>query len=205
VVDILSIVIPSAVGAVTASVGIFTYWRGQQLRRKDILFPLIEEMDSSKSLFLAKAVLDDFTCNIPEFSEEDSAMIKNTVIQDVNEGKTKADWKVKYARKNLWQFLRLHEKEGDVIDYREIVVRASFDALIKFYTKLEYLVDIGLLNKDEIRYFQYYYDKMLKELAVCKYIDKYGLSMKGSLFNHQGICNCKDNNCSRCSDLRKEA
>jgi hypothetical protein len=207
VVDIVSILIPSAAGAVTASAGILTYWRGQQLKRKEILFPLIEELSNSKSLFLAKAVLDDFTCNVPEFSENDSVMVKNTLAQDLNGGKTTAaTWKQHYTTRNnnLDYILRYHEKEGDVTDYREIIVRASFDALIKFCAKLEYLKDIGLLNEDELVYFEYYYDKLLLQQSVCNYIDKYRLSLKGSLFNHQGIRKCGNKVCWKCNQLRQE-
>jgi hypothetical protein len=204
VVEILPILIPSLAGAATASVGILTYWQGQNLKRKEILFPLIEELTNSKSLFLAKAVLDDFTCNIPEFTESDSEMIRSTLVQDLKSGTTADTWKRRYGTDNLGNILRYHEEEGqkDVTDYREIIVRASFDALIKFYARLEYLKDIGIFKEKELSYFRYYYDKLLAKRAVCDYIVKYELALKGSLFEHEGIKKCRDRECSKCKNLQ---
>jgi hypothetical protein len=70
-------------------------------------------------------------------------MIKSTLIEDL---KDPMSLKKYYRTDNLKKILRHHEEE-DVTDYREITVRASFDALIKFCAKLEYLKDIHLLKK----------------------------------------------------------
>lgn len=88
--------------------------------RKEVLFPLIDELDNSKPLFLAKAVLDDFTRNVPDFSENDSEMIRSTLIQDLKLG-TAATWKEYYNATNLSSILRYHAVEGML----QIIVRLS--------------------------------------------------------------------------------
>jgi hypothetical protein len=200
VVGIIEILIPSLAGAVTASFGIYTYWQGQKLKRKEILFPLIEELGTSKGLFLAKAVLDDFTCNVPEFSENESEMVRKTLLDDLK--MEPSTWKKYYSTNNLDTILRDHRNGQDVIDYREIIIRASFDALIKFCAKLEYLKQIGLLKEKELPYFEYYYDKLLGQTAVCNYVINYNLSLKGLLFDHQGIDNCRNGYCIKCNNYR---
>jgi hypothetical protein len=43
--QVITTLIPTAVGGVGAFWGIFTYREAQKLKRKEILFPLIEELD----------------------------------------------------------------------------------------------------------------------------------------------------------------
>jgi len=79
------------------------------------------------------------------------------------------------------QTLRYHKEEGDVTDKRELFVRESFDAIIDFYAKLEYLKRIGLLKEEELDHFKYYYDKLAKSDAVRNSVKSYGLPLKFTL------------------------
>jgi hypothetical protein len=176
---LIATAIATAVGGFGAIWGIYTYKEGQKLKRKEILFPLIDELVNSKRMFLAKAIFDDFTCNIPDFSAEESELDK-MIIEDIKEPGVMRKY---YHADRLSTILRDHNEQGDVTDVREILVRASFDAIIRFYAKLEYLKDIHLLREDEVEYFRYYYDKLRNNEAVRKYVDDYGLSLKFTLFN----------------------
>lgn len=52
-------------------------------------------------------------------------------------------------------------------------IRASFDALLEFFSKLEYLRMIGLILQEDLSYFQYYIKKASDDPAVCKYVKDY--------------------------------
>lgn len=179
-IPLIATAIATTVGGFGAIWGIYTYREGQKLKRKEILFPLIDELVNSKRMFLAKAIFDDFTCNIPDFSAEESELDK-MVIEDIKKPEVTREY---YHADKLSTILRDHRKKGDVTNLREILVRASFDAIVKFYAKLEYLKDIHLLKEDEVEYFRYYYDKLQHNEAVKNYVGDYGLSLKFTLFEN---------------------
>jgi len=178
--QVITTLIPTVVGGVGAFWGIFTYREAQKLKRKEILFPLIDEFDNSKKMFLAKSILDDFTCSLPD-SPEDASQLGKIILQDYKNPK---DLKELYHVDNLSRALRYHKAEQaeDVTDQRELAVRQSFDAIIDFYAKLEYLKRIGLLKEEELDYFNYYYDKLASSKVVKDYVDKYKLPLKFTLF-----------------------
>jgi hypothetical protein len=150
IVFLIGTLVPTAVGAIGLFNALQTYRESQVLKRKDIILPLIDEFDNSDDLFLAKAMLDDFTCNIPP------AETKNVFLKKFYEvSKTELDF---YNRSNLNNFLRYHkDRESEpVISLKEREVRKSFDSMIYFYFKLQYLYRIGLLKDKELYYFKYY-------------------------------------------------
>jgi Predicted ATPase involved in replication control, Cdc46/Mcm family len=65
IVFLIGTLVPTVVGAVGLFNALRTYRDGQLLKRKDLIIPLIDQFDNSEDLFLAKAILDDFSCNIP--------------------------------------------------------------------------------------------------------------------------------------------
>ena len=177
--EVIKVLIPTAVGGVGAFWGIFTYREGQKLKRKEILFPLIDEFDRSSKMFLAKAILDDFTCSFPDSSDE-LCQLGKTIVKDYMHPEK---LKERYNVSNLSQTLRYHKEEGDVTSIRELSVRESFDVIIDFYAKLEYLKKIGLLKYEELEHFSYYYDKLEKVEAVRNYVKDYNLPLHFTLFN----------------------
>jgi hypothetical protein len=184
---ILMTLIPTAVGGFGAIWGIYTYRKGQTLKRKEILFPLISELDKSKKMFVAKAIFDDFTCNIPDYVTKESEWEK-IIHEDFQHPERLKKY---YNMGNLPDILRQHVEDREVTDPREIIVRASFDAMIKFYGKIEYLRNIGLLNDQDIQYFKYYYNKLVCTPAVRNYVRRYRLPLKGSLFGKPAITDHK--------------
>jgi hypothetical protein len=233
-------VIPSVVAAGGFAWGIHTYRRGQDLKRKEILFSLIEEFDKSQSLDLAKKILDDFSyirldgdvwlgwynkasldtilryhterifnwnevpgndeANLRRFLStwfkarwvetaalekmNDNNSIKfsygdNSVTVTLNEMQTGAE-----IRFNPTQYpygfivekkngvLKLY-RPGNIIDQKEIEIRDSFSALLDFFGKLGYLLDRGLVKKEELRYFEYYIIKAREDDAVKKFAEEY--------------------------------
>ena len=55
----IPIVLTTIVGGFSALWGIYVYRDGQKLKRKDALFPVVEELHKSKALINAQAILDD--------------------------------------------------------------------------------------------------------------------------------------------------
>ena len=69
-----------------------------------------------------------------------------------------------YTKTNLRKLLRsrveidsdVNDIDGPVEDKGENEIRESFDALLDFFGKLDYLLDIKVISKKEIRFFLYY-------------------------------------------------
>lgn len=158
--------LPVIISAVTAAGGIATIIIGLRTYRtqskeslisrrkdiqKDIIFPLIKEFDESKDMQYAKDILDE------------------------GDLKPKEDWKGKfgdYNKYNLSTILRDHEPDA-ITDPGEADIRHSFDVLLDFLWKLEFLRDIELINDKEIAYFKYYIKRVYKEEAIMRYIKIY--------------------------------
>ncbi len=184
---LITAIIPTVVAGDTAIFGLITYREGQKLNRKDLIIPLINEFDSSEDLFLAKALLDDFTCNVPPWDTK-SEILKGLFNMSDDDFKY-------YDRTKLPQFLRIHrDKHGNVYEkvekitsLKERAVRRSFDSMVYFFFKLQYLYGLGLLSKKDLFYFLLYMilafpkDKDNDVTGLWKYIDDndgYGLELR---------------------------
>jgi hypothetical protein len=159
---IISTIIGAAAGLGGLFWGLYTYKKEQLLKRKDILFPLIKELDEeSKEIRYAKNILDD----------------RNI--------KPEQDWKNPddyYNIENLEIILRYHKPKG-ISDPGEVAIRRSFDALLDFFCKLEYLRKIKLIKAEEIEYFNYYIKKAADEPSVICYVRNYTFPLYGILDN----------------------
>jgi hypothetical protein len=163
---IISTIIGAAAGLGGLFWGLYTYKKEQLLKRKDILFPLIKELDEeSKVIIYAKNILDD----------------RNI--------KPEQGWKYPddyYNIENLEIILRYHKPKG-IIDPGEVAIRRSFDALLDFFCKLEYLRKIKLIKAEEIEYFNYYIKKAADEPSVISYVRNYNFPLYGILDNRLDI------------------
>src|SRR4029079_18374159 len=92
-----------------------------------------------------------------------------------------------YNRSNLQKFLRYHmDLDAEpVTDMKERAVRRSFDSMIYFFFKLQYLHRIGLLDKKELYYFKYYMKLAFQDHdnGLWNYIEKYGLQLDRNFVN----------------------
>jgi hypothetical protein len=125
---------------------------------------------NSEEMFLAKAILEDFVCNVPP-SKSNNELLK---------GLCKSDLKL-YSREKLGEFLRYHlDKNGKpIVEFSEHVraVRASFDTLVYFFFKIQYLYSNKLIKKNELLYFQYYMKTAFDNKVLWDYVEKYGLNI----------------------------
>ena len=144
-------------GIVTFIWGVYEYRKNRILKRQEILFDLIKEFDKDldtqpNKMKYAKDLLDDFTILVDDKP---------------------------YHSSELKEILRYHGyRAGDdyepidskkIDDHGEIEIRASFDELLNYFGKLGYLLDRGLIKKGEIRYFEYYIKRAVKNEAVMRY------------------------------------
>jgi hypothetical protein len=152
-------IVTTIVGIIGGGFGIITYFQNQTLKRQEIILPQMKEFDECKDLTIAKLLLDDFV-----FPAED--------------GK-------EYSKDNLAEVLRDHkirEVEGSEID-----VRGSFDALLNFFGKLGYLIDIGVITRIELGYFRYYIDKAFDQSSVKNYAVTYEFELFAVLLDKMGM------------------
>jgi hypothetical protein len=156
---IISTIIGAAAGLGGLFWGLYTYRKEPLLKRKDVLFPLIKELDESKEIMYAKKILDDIN-----IKPEQCWIYPNDY----------------YNKENLERILRYHEPKG-IIDPGEYAIRMSFDALLDFFCKLEYLRKIKLIKPEEIDYFKYYINKAAAEPSVIRYVSKYNFPLYGIL------------------------
>lgn len=145
--------------------GIGQYRESQALKRKEILFNLVKEFDETTLLKTAKKLLDNFYLD-PEHSwaKQDSRY---------------------YGNRNLVHILRNHEVEW-VSDPGEMAVRESIDAILDFFGKLEYLLEVNLIKVQEIVYFDYYLKKASESDAVQKYTEYYKFPLYAKLLSRKG-------------------
>jgi hypothetical protein len=68
-----------------------------------------------------------------------------------------------------------------IINPKMIEIRESFDTLLDFFCKLEYLLSIGLLKYEELTYFKYYIDRAAENNSVVNYIRMYEFPLNGKL------------------------
>lgn len=129
--------------------GLLEYSKAQKYKKIEHLENLIKEFEDEKTK-LARDLLDDFW------------------LEDIK-GKV-----IKYG--NLSHVLRFHRPDG-VIDKVEQEVRASFDKLLDFFSKLQYLRKLNLISTKDLYYFEYYLKKIFNNEAVMKYAEMYGYLM----------------------------
>jgi hypothetical protein len=52
-------------------------------------------------------------------------------------------------------------------------IRSSFDLLLDFFGKIGYLINVGLMEKEETFYFFYYIKKMVENESIMNYVFMY--------------------------------
>ena len=140
--------------------GIFTYRDSQKAKRVEVLFPLITEFDTNKDIILAKEILDE----------------KRISSKKIDESSTDP---LEYDIRKLDRVLRFDESR--VFTVAEEKIRASFDSLLDFLCKMDYLKGIGILKEHELDYFKYSIDRAVNIDALIKYAEAYNFPFHGHL------------------------
>jgi hypothetical protein len=120
--------------------GIIEYHDTNKTKRAEFLEKLIESFNAD-SLTIAKQTLDDFVFPTGlKFTSETYYSLPCV---------------------NFVQTLRDHTKTVDgITDDTELQIRASFSALLDFFSKLSYYLSNELITKKELGYFKYYIDRI---------------------------------------------
>ena len=66
-----------------------------------------------------------------------------------------------------------------ITDIGEVAIRDSFDSLLLFFAKLEYLVKINHIRLKYIDYFMYYINRASNDKAIRRYIHYYDFPLTG--------------------------
>jgi hypothetical protein len=183
-------IIPTAAGIFGVVWGTHTYRESQVLKRKEIIFPLIDMFDRSEKMEIAKRILDDFPDIQRRFFDNGK----------IDKEKFKIDHPEDYYHKtHLKEILKIHKEKDDEGHYnyakeREIlrkfddaerVIRDSFDNLLAFFKKLEYLRKINLIRQEDLSYFRYYIDRAAEDPAVLEYVKNYDFQLGEGLIDER--------------------
>jgi hypothetical protein len=173
---IIGTAIPTLAGIFGVYWGTHTYRGSQVLKRKEIVFPLMDEFDEPEKMEVAKRILDDF----PDVKKKylDPKKIKTIKPEGY------------YHKRHLGEILKFHKVPHDDAKEREILcsfddgereIRHSFDRLLAFFSKLEYLRKIELIREEDLSYFRYYIDKAAENSNVLAYVEKYEFELGDGL------------------------
>jgi hypothetical protein len=154
----------AAAGILTAIVGVNAFRQSQVLKKKDIMkdiiIPLIQDYEKPE-LSKAKQILDG-----SEIKGESSDRYPNRT----------------YDKNKLSVILRdTRISPVPPINVTEDEIRRSFDALLYFLIKLEYLLFVGVLTDDETMYFQFFIKKAAAEPSVINYAKMKDFHFSGRL------------------------
>jgi hypothetical protein len=168
----------TAIGAVVGLlVAVFTYRQNskqsqqnfieaQRTRKlellKDVIVPLIETYDAAHVMNIATDILDDGPYQLQK-NDPSYYRYKNGLID----------------KKALEITLRDHEK--DQTSPGEDEVRNSFDELLGFFARLEYTIDLDLVNRDQLNLFNYFIEKAAENPGVTQFVRIYKAPLYGKL------------------------
>jgi len=166
------------IGAGTAIAGLFTYRRGQkqvqELKKKeiisDIVLPLKLEYNSSKEMVIAKQILDYEWYELKSFENLDDRL----------------QYKLENGRKFITpELLHITLRDHRTIRVESVLerqIRSSFDYLLEFFSRLEFLISLELLTREEIyKLFSYYVSRANNNLGVRNYVRLYEFPLYGKL------------------------
>jgi hypothetical protein len=178
----LELILGTAIPTLAAIFGLFwgthTYRESQVLKRKEIVFPLMDEFDESEKMEVAKRILDDFSGIKKRFL--DPKKIKTVKPEGY------------YHKHHLDEILRFHRVPDDddkdrenlcSFDDGESEIRHSFDTLLAFLSKLEYLRKIQLIREEDLCYFRYYINKAAENKDVRAYVKDYDFQLGDGLLH----------------------
>ena len=147
------------IGIIGGSFAVMTYLKNQRLQRQAIILPLMKEFDTDMRLDAARRLLEGF--------------------KYIPEGQGHA-----FDKDGLNTLLRNHRKSTDSrIDPAELKVRESFVALLDFFGKLGYLLDIKVITKKELGYFKWYIYKARNDANINTFAKTYSFELYAVLLN----------------------
>lgn len=181
-ISLLQVVIPSGSVVFTGFIAVHQYKESRKLReqelnlqRQKMLFDLTNEIDSSENsekMFLAKAILDNLSCNIPSYDEKWGS--SNKEVFDY--------YSTHYDQLDLNRILRDHYPQP-ITDPKEKAIRQSFDALLDYFCRIEYMYKTRIITEQKLNYFRYYILKIKDNKTVMEYLKRYKFPLSDDFIN----------------------
>ncbi|UOQ64802.1 hypothetical protein [Hymenobacter volaticus] len=116
---------------------LYTWNKGNHAKRAEFLDTLLKEFNNNNT-YMARRLLDGFALTAPSHEQ---IILSNNLLRD--------------------------HRAKPVISSIEIEARESFDKFLEFFAKVEFYFDLGLITKNELRYFNYYLVKCAYEGEGC--------------------------------------
>lgn len=167
-------------GIATFVWGIYEYRKNRILKRQEALFDLIRGFDKrdngeSNKMNLAKMMLDDFTVDEKTYSEWDGHRKEGLGHYSIRNAERILRYHGQISKHddNFYSIDRGVNIDSPIFDYGEIQIRMSFDELLNFFGKLGYLLDRDIIKNEELKYFEYYIKKTIRNKAVMRYARLY--------------------------------
>lgn len=157
-------IVSTAVAVVGGVFGVVTYSKNQTLKRQEIILPLMREFDTNETLEMARQILDGF----PVVVEGPGQLHRE------------------FSTDKLSTYLR-DDKQNKVTDPAEINLRDSFTALLDFFCKLGYLMDIDAITRRDLGYFEYYVSEASKDPGISTYTKLYKFELYAVLLDKMDL------------------
>ena len=182
IVPIISILIPSISIIITAMIALSKYKESQKIRqgeltlqRQKMLFNLINEAETSENsekMFLAISILDNFSCQVPTNDEKNGNINKRTFEYYLNSNE----------KLDLKHVLRDHSQEV-VTEEKERAIRQSFDVLLDYFSKIQYMYKADIITDRELNYFRYLVLRIKDNEAIMEYLKRYNFPLSDEFFH----------------------
>jgi hypothetical protein len=162
--DRILALVTALIGIGTAIAGIITYERKKKNELlTQVVMPVLSEYNDLEDADIAVDILNDYPY---EFMQTDDPKALHLYSGRIS----KEDLPL-VLRDNRWV---------DTSPVEDKVVR-SFDALLYFFAKLEYVVKLGLLKRSDLTLFKYEIDRVADDEAICNFVNVNKLSFDGEL------------------------
>lgn len=150
---------PIAIGSGTAIAGIVTY---RQKKKNELLtqivMPVLREYNDLEDADIAVDILNDYPYEFTQTDDPKAFHLYNGRI-----------------RKTDLPLVLRDDRWVDTSPVEDKVVK-SFDALLYFFAELEYIVQLRLLDRSDLRLFDYEIKKVVEQEAIPNFVNIHRLS-----------------------------
>ena len=123
-------------------------------------------------MFLAISILDNVSCQVPTNDEKNGNINKITFEYYLNSNE----------KLDLKHVLRDHSQEV-VTEEKERAIIQSFDELLDYFSKIQYMYEAGIITDRELNYFRYLVLRIKDNEAIMEYLKRYNFTLPDDFFH----------------------